>query len=271
MLEQSFNQNQFNEMSPKDAILFLIGSWKTIIVAGFLGVLASIGYLIIIPNEYQATAQIQMAQISANPSDKANSLGVNIEDPNLLIARLSLPTAHSDVVIRACGFEKTLFPGESLGASLKLTVVKGVSSMIDLKVNRDSKEVAFNCAQALFESIKNSQNQIINPYIEESKALINKYEARLLAYQALISSKDKSGAELAASYLASRDEIRFLSEEVIRLNNLIAIANIRQTKLVSPIYAADSPVFPKKKISLMVGLMAGLIIGFLFAIAKKIN
>jgi LPS O-antigen subunit length determinant protein (WzzB/FepE family) len=267
MSEQSFNSIQEDEISFKDIIDFLIESWKSIFVSGLLGILASSVYLIVTPNQYQATAQIQMAQISA--SNNANPLGVNIEEPNLLMSRLKLPTTYSPEVITACGFENASSPAESLASGAKLSVVKDVGSMVELKINRDSKEIAINCAQALFESIKISQNQIIKPYIEESKALLVKYEARLANSQSLVSRADKSGAALSAAYLANRDEVKYLTEEIFRLNTFITTTYTRQAKLVAPIYAADAPVFPKKRISLIVGLMAGLLLGLLFVTAKK--
>jgi Chain length determinant protein len=145
MSEQSFNQSFEDEISLKDIIDFLVEFWKAILVTGFLGVLVSAAYLIVTPNQYQATAQIQMAQISAS-NNNTKPLGVNIEEPNLLMARLA-----------------------------------------------------------------NSQS--------------------------LVSRADKSGSALSAAYLAKRDEVKFLTEEILRLNTFITSADTRQAKLVSPIYA----------------------------------
>jgi hypothetical protein len=224
------------------------------------------------PNQYQATAQIQMAQISANSNNSNNNtnpLGINIEDPNLLMARLRLPSTYSNQEIKACDFESSEAPSEALVKVAKFSPVKGVLSMIELKVNRDSKEVAIACAQSLFDNIKASQNEIIKPYIEEAKTLLVKHQERLTNSQALVSRADKSGAALSAAYLANRDEVKFLTEEILRLNTFIATADTRQAKLVSPIYASDAPVAPKKKIVVIVGLFAGLFLGLLLMLGKR--
>jgi capsular polysaccharide biosynthesis protein len=168
-----------------------------------------------------------------------------------------------------CGFESSKSPFESLVTAVKLSAVKGVGSMVELKINRDNKETAIACAQSLFENIKASQNEIIKPYIEEAKILLVKYQDRLTNSQSLISRADKSGAALSASYLASRDEVKFLTDEILRLNAFIVSADSKQAKLVSPIYASDDPVFPKKTISLIVGLMVGLFLGLLLAYGKR--
>jgi hypothetical protein len=268
-INPKFNSNIEDEISLKDIVDFLIESWKVIILTGLLGLLGSIAYLWMTPNQYQATAQIQMAQISANNNNNTNPLGVNIEEPNLLMARLKLPTTYSAQEIKACGFESSAAPSEALVTAAKFSIVKGVGSMIELRINRDNKETSIACAQSLFENIKASQNDIINPYIEEAKTLLVKYQDRLTNSQALVSRADKSGAALSAAYLAHRDEVKFLTEEIMRLNAFITSADSRQAKLASPIYASDVSVFPKKKISLIIGLMAGLFLGLVFVLSKR--
>jgi capsular polysaccharide biosynthesis protein len=267
-LSPNFNSNIEDEISLKNIVDFLAESWKAIILTGLLGLVGSTAYLWATPNQYLAIAQIQMAQISAN-NNNTNPMGVNIEDPNLLMARLKLPTTYSAQEIKVCGFESSATPSETLAASAKFSAVKGVGSMIEIKINRDDKETAIACAQSLFENIKSSQNEIIKPYIEEAKTLLVKYQDRLTSSQSLVSRVDKSGAALSAAYLANRDEVKFLTEEILRLNTFITTANTRQAKLVSPIYASDTPVAPKKRMVLIAGLFAGLFLGLLLMLGKQ--
>ncbi len=269
MSEQSFNQPLEDEISLKDIIDLLMESWRTIVGVGLLGLLGSVGFLAVTPNQYEATAQIQMAQISAN-NNNTNPLGVNVEEPNLLMARLRLPTTYSAAEIKACGLEGQKMPAESLVSISKFSAVKSVGSIIELKIQMESREQAVLCAQALFENIRESQNQIIKPYIEEAKGLLIKYRARLKEAQELVTRADNSGAALSAAYLANRDEVKFLTDESIRLNTFVTAGDARQAKLVSPIYASEAAVFPKKKIALMVGLLAGLFLGLLLVIVRKV-
>ena len=268
MSDQNINPSIEDEISLKDIVDFIVESWKTILATGILGILGAVVYIFVTPNQYEATAQIKMAQISAN-NNNTNPLGVNIEDPNLLMARFKLPTTYSAQEIKACGFESTEGSAEKLVKIAKFSAVKGVGSIIELKINRDSKDVSVTCAHSLFENIKASQNQIIKPYIEEAKTLLIRYQDRLTNSQSLVSRADKSGAALSAAYLANRDEVKFLTEEILRLNTFITTADSRQAKLVSPIYASDIPVAPKKKIALVAGLFAGLFLGLLLMLGKR--
>lgn len=271
MSDNYLNQAPEDEISIKDILDFLLESWKAILATGLVGILGAAGFIAVTPSQYEATAQIQMAQIAPNNNNNNNSnpLGVNVEDPNLLMARLKLPSSYTDDEIKACGLQDLKLPAESLASTAKLSPVKGVSSIVELKIRLESKDQAVSCAQSLFENIRDSQNNIVKPYIEEAKALLTKYQARLSEAQSLVARADKSGSALSAAYLANRDEVKFLTDESIRLNNLISAGDTRQAKLVAPIYASDIPVFPKKKISLLVGTLAGLFLGVLFVMARK--
>jgi capsular polysaccharide biosynthesis protein len=269
MSNQNINSNIEDEISLKDIIDFLVESWKAIILTGLLGFVGSIAYLWVTPNQYQATAQIHVAQISANYNNNTSPLGINVEDLNLLIARLKLPTTYSAQENKACGLEPSAASSEALANSAKFSVVKDVGSMIELKINRDNKETAIACAQSLFEKIKTSQNEIIKPFIKEAETMLVKHQERLINSQSLVSRADKSGAALSAAYLANRDEVKFLTEEILRLNAFITTAHTRQAKLVSPIHVSDVPVGPKKIIALFAGLFAGFFLGLLLMLVKR--
>ena len=262
-----FNQSLEDEISIKDIIDFLSEFWKQIVAVGVIGILGALGFVFVVPSQYEATAQIRMAQIDAG--NTTNPLGVNLEDPNTLMARLKLPSAYSPDEIKACALADAKSPGESMVGLAKVSAVKGAASIIELKIRLESREQAVNCAQAIYEGIRESQAQIMKPYIEEAKTLLLKYQVRLQEAQSLIARADKSGSALSAAYLANRDELKFLSDETIRLNAIITSGDTRYAKLVSPIYASDAPVYPKKKLSLVIGLLAGLFLGLLLALARK--
>jgi LPS O-antigen subunit length determinant protein (WzzB/FepE family) len=60
-----------------------------------------------------------------------------------------------------------------------------------------------------------------------------------------------------------------MTDQTIQLNDLIASANSRQTKLVSPIYSPENKVSPKPEITLVAGLFAGLFFGLLLMLGKR--
>ena len=74
---------------------------------------------------------------------------------------------------------------------------------------------------------------------------------------------------MSATYLSTRDEIRYLLDEMTGLKNILASNQNRATRLIAPIYASDVPISPKKRIALATGLFAGLFLGLLIALARQ--
>jgi LPS O-antigen subunit length determinant protein (WzzB/FepE family) len=262
--------NQDDEISLLDILRFLKGAYKTILVFGALGLAIAIAYLVITPNRFEAVAQIQMAQTSGANNNNLNSLGVNIEEPALLIARLSSPSSFSAGAIAACGQQAQSNSALAAVQTIKLTPIKGISNVVELKTVGPTSEAASICAQAIFELIKTSQAQIQAPYLEEAQTRLVEDKSRLDQAKALVAKADKSGAVMgAAAYLSTRDEIKLLSDQMALLQDLISFSQSHVTRLVSPIYASDNPVAPKKRIALLAGLLGGLLLGLLIALGRQ--
>jgi len=255
------------EISILDILFFLKSAWKTISISVLAGVALSIVYLAIAPKQYEAIAQISMAQIGTTNS--LNPLGINIEEPNQLISRMSLPTSFPLKTTAACGLAESSNSGNILVRHITLAPAKGVPNFIELKTFGPSKEVAFSCANAIFELIKTTQAQILSPYLEEARIKLADDEARLAKAKELVTRADKSGAVMSAAYLSTRDEIRYLLDEITALKNVVISDQSRMTHLVAPIYVGDLPILPKKQIVLAIGLFGGLLVGLLITLARR--
>jgi LPS O-antigen subunit length determinant protein (WzzB/FepE family) len=259
------------EISLLDILRFLKGAFKIILVFGLLGIAIAIAYLVITPQQYEASAKIAMAQIGvANNNNNLSPLGVNIEEPALLISRLAQPTSFTQESILACGFEGKLEAGATLANAIKFSLPKGVVNMVELKTIGDSPQLSTQCAGAIFELIKSTQNQIITPYIEEAKQKLVEEKVRLQAAQDLVSRSDKSGSVMGAAYLSTRDEVKYLLDSIAALNNVVTNNQNRATRLIAPIYASNVPIGPKKVMARVVGFFGGLFLGLLIAVARQI-
>ena len=262
--------NQEDEISLLDILLFCKRSWIIIAVFGAIGLAIAIFYLLIVPKQYQAIAQIQMAQINTANNNNINLLGINIEEPSLLIARMSLPTSFTPETIAACGLDGKDNATTILAKSIKLSQPKGVPNVVELKTTTGDPGRAQQCANSIFELIKMSQNKIVSPYILEAKIKLADDEARLAKAKDLVLKADKSGSVMSAAYLSTRDEIRYLLDEITALQNVVASNINRATRLVAPIYVSDVPISPKKQVTLTAGLLGGLFFGLLIALGRQL-
>jgi hypothetical protein len=257
-----------SEISALDIFIFLMRWYKLIIFFGLLGVVASLGYFLTIPKQYQASAQIRMAQISSLTSS-ANPLGL-IEDSALIISRFSYPTSYTDEVTKLCGLDPVKDAKVILSKSVKLTAVKGLLNVVELKIIGTSPEATISCAQAVFDLIKTSQTNAIKPYIEELNLKLIDYESRLSKERKLLEIIDKSEPYAPVFYQLRFEDIRFLLSEINYLKKVVSLTETMETRLVAPIYAEDDPNAPIKRNVLLAGLFIGLFLGLLIAFACQI-
>ena len=265
--EGSYHEGEA-EISFIDIVRFLKKAWKIIAISGLVGIVLAITCLAITPKQYEATAQIAMAQIGST-NNNLNPLGVNIEEPALLVSRMSFPTSFTPQSIAACGLDDGDITESILTKSIKLTTVKGLVNVVELKTFGPSREAALSCANAIFELIKTTQSQILMPYIEESKIKLADDEVRLAKAKDLVARADKSGSVMNAAYLSSRDEIRYLLDEIASLKNVVTGNQNRLTHLVAPIYSSNLPISSQKRMALASGLFGGLFLGLLIALTRQ--
>lgn len=126
-----------------------------------------------------------------------------------------------------------------------------------MKAFGPTPQIAQECAQGIFELVKTTQAQIIAPYIEEAKVKLLDSEGRLAKAKDLVGKASRSGSAMGAAYLSTRDEIRYLLDEISALKNVVVSNQNRTTRLVASIYASDIPVAPKNKWYLLLGYWTG--------------
>lgn len=193
----------------------------------------------------------------------------NVEEPASLIARMKLPTNYDADTIGRCGLSKNKDASELLARKQKLSTVKGVPTIVDLSIQADSKELAGECATAIFNLIRQTQRAIAEPFIAQAKFKIIEYQKRLDSSRGLISRSDKSGGQLSNVYLATRDEVNYLTYEIARLQEFITLADAKMAELTAPVYVLSNSVYPNKLVTILLGLLAGFFLGLLFVMGRR--
>ncbi len=263
--------NSNDEISLLDILRFLKGAWKTIAVTSILGLATSSFYLLITPAQYEAVTTIAMARVPA-PN---NVLGVNIEEPAALIARMSLPGAFNSELIGSCGFDGGIDAAPLLAKSIKLAVPKGLTSAVELKVNRPTPELAKTCASGVVRLIATSQEKMLSSLADFSgvanRARLVIVEERMAQDKALLAKAEQPRGPLTPTYFAVLSEIRALEDEKERVTAALNFSKMTQEVLAqSSIEVSDHPVYPKRAMSLLAGLFGGILLGLLIALARQI-
>jgi LPS O-antigen subunit length determinant protein (WzzB/FepE family) len=261
-----------SEISLIDIIKFVKESWKSILSFTIFGILLAALSLWSTPKKYEASALIKMAQFSTHFSsfNNSNTLGINIEEPQTLIARMALPTSYSKETIALCGLAYEEGADARLAKMVELSIPKGLVGIVALKIISTSKETARVCANAVFLTIKSTQAQLIATYINDLNTKLVNDEERLNRIAGIIAKVNKSEGADIVNYLATREEIRFLLEQISNLQGTIISEKSHVTRLVAPIYLNNKPLPQKPFNILLFGLLLGCLLGILLALARKL-
>lgn len=243
---------------------YVRNNYKWILSFAFMGLLTAIIFLVFMPREYEALTQIKMAQTGSTVAGQA----LNVEDPVLLMARMSNPTVYTDLILSECSSSNNKQDGAMLVKKIKLTPIKGTDSVLEMRVKGPSRDVALNCVNSIFSMIETSQSVMVDSRLVEIKAMLAE-NYHLLDKIRLM---DKSQGTDSAAYISTRDGINYILGQILNLKNIERTAESGRTRMIGAIYAAEGPVWPKKNIVLLIGLVFGIFVGAIFAqIYKMLN
>ena len=248
---------------------FLREHCKTIFSFTILGLVVSTLFFFFSPKQYEAFAQFKMAQISNGiGSNNLNTTTINVEDPQVLISRMASPTTYSKEIIELCGMADIKDADAVLAKKARFTAPRGTNSIIELRISGASREIAFTCANAIFQLIKSYQALLIAPYINDAMRKISNDQERLNKARHLIANADKSGDGVTSVYLATRDEIRYLLDQITNMEYFIASSESRKAQLTAPIYSLSESISPKILKNLFIGFVLGGLLGFLVSLVR---
>ncbi len=249
-------------VSLKDFLITVRKSWLIILIFSLVGLFGAYVYLLVTPNLYLATGQIQLSQTRA-----ANYDWVNIEDPNLSIARVKSPTNITDKMLLACQYSSAV----DLSKQIQMSLIKTSPPILNVSIKNLSPESSSACMSALIDEIKASQFSLITEKSIQHQKLIQQYLSDLNKLKREYSQLSFSqGGITAVDEIVLKERIKLTSEKIFTLDNFIRSAVEGSSKLLAPIYVSSSPVSPKRLLTLIAGLLSGIFIGLLISILRHL-
>lgn len=256
-----------NEMSVIDIINFFRRGWKTISTAGVFGLGAGITYAFLAPQMFQAEALIQGGVVSGQP----------IEPAATLIEKMKQPTYYSPISQILCTGSESMQSSQELSRTIKATAIKS-SPLVSITYKTHTADSAVSCLNAVLLDIRRNQELLPKPLIKAKEAQIQ------LAKQELDQS-EKINNQLTKELNGNPNNLNAIISSIILSNQktlLNARKNIEAQEMeltppqtqpvtaVTPIYAPDSPISPKKSFIMFGGLVAGLAISTVWLIARQV-
>lgn len=153
-----------------DVIRFFATWWKLILGAGMAGAVAAVSYSITLPQQFQSHVLLVVAERpeviigDAGQGDYITRYrpSRDIESPELLLARMRIPTTYPSAVVASCQFSSQT----DLLSALRDFSADIQKATFGFSVQHRSPELATQCAEALFKMIQSQQAELATKIIE---------------------------------------------------------------------------------------------------------
>ena len=253
-----------DEISLFDLVEILRKRWLWI--AGLALASAAVAFIAcqFVPNQYQASTLIQIGRLGNIPFGSGSGSGSDVESPQTLAERAN-----------SSGFAQRLKSTVGNGASLQATAVKN-TKLVKLDVRAATPERARQVTEAVIRLLQEDHAVLAEPIERALSKAINQANKELELVTQAIAQLNKQGQQAAngkadpLSYIIFNQAQQQLNDRrlelVAKVNqaeaNLLEQSNFK-TGPVTPIYASDSPVYPKTNLVTLVALLAGGFLGVL--------
>lgn len=259
-----------DEISIWDVVNFLKYGWRWLAGGLLLGLACAIGYLVVTPKVYDATAILQPATVGM-PTTTTTMKGSEVEPVAQTLERLKLPTFYTAELLKVCEAPSI----QALAGSVNASQVKG-NSLIQVGYRASSVAVAEACVNAVIAQLIKSQASVAAPLIKTLEEQLHVTQRQLNEAEGFQSQFEKrdvatsDSASLLVLALSKRENVVRLQKLVGEQKVLLSVPLTQPMQLLEPVYAPDKPVLPKKAPVLAGGLFGGLALGGLVFFVRRI-
>lgn len=256
-------------------------AWHFLVGGALVGLAGALGFVLLMPSQYEGTAVIQPATIGSVSTTGVSMKGAEVESVSQTLEHLKMPMFYTDDVLKACDVLLIENPRQALAAAVKSSMIKG-NSLIRISYRANSHAIAKSCVGAVAAQLATTQAVLAEPIIktlEEQRKLTKQQldDAELFQRQIEKSAMAMSPSDAKFSQamlmlnaaLSKREEIFKLSKLYADQSVALAAPLTQSAKLFEPIYAPDNAVFPQKAMVASVGGLGGLVLGGLVFFLRR--
>jgi LPS O-antigen subunit length determinant protein (WzzB/FepE family) len=254
--------------------------WHWLAGGAAIGLAGAVGFVLVVPAQYEATAIIQPATVGM-VTTTTTTKGAEIESTAQTLERLKLPTFYTENLIKTCEIKQELGARQGLAKAMKPTLVKD-NSLIQISYRAESPAIAEACVAGVVAQLAKVQAGLAEPIIktlEEQKQLTKLQLDESERFQSQIEkramSMDPSDVKFSQAMLmlnaalSKREEISKLRKLYTEQSMQLAPPLTQSTQLFEPIEASDKAVFPKRSLTALGGLIGGLVLGGLALFVRR--
>lgn len=239
--------------------------WWIVLALTIIGVVGALGYVMVAPKTYTATASVYVSATGADQSQLANSRTqgtVNLDTEAQLVKSSNVAT------IAAKQLHSPLSPWQ-LSKEISVTVPPN-SQVLAIACGAPSGKGAAACAQAFAEAYLKNRSAVAKSSLNDQ---LNAVQSKVSSLQNTVSdlkSKISGLPSNSSQRISAQADLSSDQKQLGSLNQQVAAltgqaANVSGGYVITSASAPTKPSSPKKSLILPSGLIAGLLLGLIAA------
>jgi len=270
MQEQAITDD---EISLMDIYELLVDGWKTILATTFIGTSIGIVTSMVLPEQFEAKASIESARLTSN----------YVSSHAVLAEKMRSPTYYDSKTLAVCTAKDREGSLENLAKSLNPNVAKN-SNFVSVSYRAESREDAIRCLEQVLEVVVVRERELaiarsssvlsnlenLKKKADELRKTIKQLESDRGA-QFQFKNIEYSAAALITVTLQSKvQELLATENQITDIEGQLKPPNTEDAKFVTPIFASEQRVSPRRSLIVMISAMGSLFLGVLILMLRKV-
>jgi hypothetical protein len=262
-----------DEISLIDIYEFLVDGWKTILAMTFIGTSIGIVTSMVLPEQFEAKASIESARLTSN----------YVSSHAVLAEKMRSPTYYDSKTLAVCIGDSRGGNLETLAKSLNPNVAKN-SNFVSVSYRAESREDAIRCLEQVLEVVVVRERELaaarLSSVLSNLENLKKKADELRKTVKQLESDRgaqfqfkniEYSAAALITVTLQSKvQELLATENQIVDIESQLKPPNTEDAKFVTPIFASEQRVSPRRSQIVMLSAMGSLFLGLLMLILRKV-
>lgn len=261
--------NKFIELSLSDLQQFAKCGWRWIAFGAIAGVLGATAFLLVTPPQYEAIGVVRPATFGMIGTKTEPAKVVDVEANGSVLARLKLASFYDESIVKVCQAKTA----GALANELRASILKD-HPLVRIVYRANSPVVAEACVTDIVEKLIKLHADLATPVTQKLEEQRNFTKKQLDEVEQTLNQIEQRAIKLNPDDPKSVQSILMLETALWRQSLVMELRKAyneqsiqltspmtQPTKLIEPIFVPEFPVYPKKWLFLLCGLLLGLALG----------
>uniref|UniRef100_UPI00404732C7 hypothetical protein n=1 Tax=Shewanella sp. TaxID=50422 RepID=UPI00404732C7 len=261
-----------DEISLMDIFDFLVDGWKTVFSIVFVGSSIGIVTSLNLPEQFEAKGTLSSGRFVGN----------DIESIQILTEKMKSPTYYDERLLVGCFVDGTKADLEAFPKLLNPRIEKN-SNFLTISYRAQSRSRAVQCLNQVLTVVRNKQEILrasnLEIFLTQQAALRKKLTALTKSVAQLETDRatqfsfkniEYSAAALITVRLQSQaQELLAVEEQISKNEIMLKSPNTQDAEFVTPIFASEQRVSPRRSQIVMLSAIGSLFFGVLILFFRK--